>query len=187
MKKIKRFAALLLAGVLALAVFTGCGKTDSSTKLEEKVTDVYAKALGVKAAEIQLGTKEAAMNKSVLDMISEDGVLTIDHKTVDAYCSDVVAMLMHTHETTEDNRNHEVMSFVFINGEPTTDADRTVVPVATLKPEQVQAILAGNTNELKIDKLDFSNTKINAMGVSVKQLKDGTSCYVMTFDMVYEF
>ena len=156
MKKIKRFAALLLAGVLALAVFTGCGKTDLSGKLEEKVTDVYAKAVGVKAAEVQLGTKEAALNKSVLDMISEDGVLTIDRKTVDAYCSNGVATLQHTFEAAENNRYHFVMSFVFINGEPTTDAGRTVVPVATLKPEQAQAILAGSTEGLQLDKLNSS-------------------------------
>ncbi len=185
MKKIKRFAALLLAGVLALAVFTGCGPTDLSGKLEEKVTDVYAKALGVKAAEVQLGTKEAALNKSVLDMIGEDGVLTIGSDTKNFSCSNVGASLFHTQEPAEGGLYRIVSSFVFTNGDSTSEAGRTLVPVATLKPEQVQAILAGSTSELKIDKLNFSYTeKINGIGVSAKQLKDGTYCYVVTIDMV---
>ena len=185
MKKIKRFAALLLAGVLALAVFTGCRQTDLSGKLEEKITEVYAKALGVKAAEVHLSTEDAALNKSVLDMIGEDGVLTIGSDAGNFACSNFAASFFHKADRVERGLYRMVSSVVFANGEPTKEAGRTLVPVATLKPEQVQAILAGNTSELKIDKLNFSYTeKINGIGVSAKQLKDGTYCYVVTIDMV---
>ena len=80
MKKIKRLVTLLLAGVLALAMLTGCdGQTnvDLSDQLAQKATEAYAKALGVKAEEVQLTEEAAAFNKATLDRIGEDGVLPI--------------------------------------------------------------------------------------------------------------
>ena len=46
MKKIKRFAAVLLAGIMALALFTACGGSDpGNPEFDAKVESVYLDAL----------------------------------------------------------------------------------------------------------------------------------------------
>lgn len=193
MKKIKRFAALLLAGVLALAVLTGCGgqtNVDLSDKLAQKAAEAYAKALGVKAEEVQLTKEAAAINKAMLDAIGEDGVMVVNKggENIEEVLigDDNSSMtILHKMEPAEHGLYRQLCSFVVLGGEVTKEEGRYLAPAATLKAEQVNAILSGSLEGLKLDAFKASaDTKIVGVGVSAKKLKDGTYCYVLTVDMI---
>ena len=186
MKKIKRFAALLLAGVLALAVLTGCGgqtNVDLSDKLAQKATEAYAKALGVKAEEVQLTEEAAAFNKATLDRIGEDGVLSIGEN--EKYTG-TTPMLIYRNkdEKTENNYEHSIVTLVPFGGKRTPTGNGYRLSVTTLKAEQVNAILSGSLEGLNADLIVplKENYEFKGIGVSAKKLKDGTYCYVLTLD-----
>lgn len=186
MKKMKRFAALLLAGVLALAVLTGCGGQTNvalSDKLAQKATEAYAKALGVKAEEVQLTEEAAAFNKAMLDRIGEDGVLSIGENE---NCVDTTPMMIFRNkdEKTENNYEHSIVTLVPFGGKRTPTGNGYRFSVTTLKAEQVNAILSGSLEGLNADLIGQLkvNYEIKGVGVSAKKLKDGTYCYVLTLD-----
>ena len=188
MKKIKRFAALLLAGVLALAVLTGCGgqtNVDLSDKLAQKATEAYAKALGVKAEEVQLTKEAAAFNKAMLDRIGEDGVMSFGK---DESCEGEVPVLVFFNKTerTENNYYHNILSLVPFSEYPPEEEGSYRLSVTTLKAEQVNAILSGSLEGLNADLIANlgKNNEIKGVGVSAKKLKDGTYCYVLTVDLI---
>ena len=192
MKKIKRFAALLLAGVLALAVLTGCGgqtNADLSDQLAQKATEAYAKAIGVKAEEAQLDKEAAAFNKAALDMIGEDGVMVLnkgDENIEDVGIGNSDMTILHKTESYESTRYRMSATFVLLGGETTREETRIFAPVATLKAEQVNAILSGDLSGLKVETFNglSERAEIKGVGVSAKKLKDGTYCFVLTVDMV---
>ena len=186
MKKMKRFAALLLAGVLALAVLTGCGgqtNVDLSDKLAQKATEAYAKALGVKAEEVQLTEEAAAFNKATLDRIGEDGVLLIGEN--ENYVNTTPMMFFRNKdEKTENNYEHSIVTLVPFGGKRTPTGNGYRLSVTTLKAEQVNAILSGSLEGLNADLIVplKENYEFKGIGVSAKKLKDGTYCYVLTLD-----
>ena len=189
MKKIKRFAALLLAGVLALAVLTGCGgqtaNADLSDKLAQKATEAYAKALGVEAEKAQLDKEAAAINKAMLDRIGEDGVMLLGK---DENCEGEVPVLVffNKNEETENHYYHNILSLVPFSENPSEEEGSYRLPVTTLKAEQVNAILSGSLEGLNADLIATlgRNNEIKGVGVSAKKLKDGTYCYVLTVDLI---
>lgn len=191
MKKIKRFAALLLAGVLALAVLTGCGQenVDLSDKLAQKATEAYAKALGVKAEEAQLNKEAAAFNKAMLNAIGEDGVMVLnkgDENIEEVSIGNSDMTIIHKQERTENNLYRMPATFVFLGGETTQKEASTLAPVATLSAKQVNAILSGDLSGLKVENFNglSERAEIKGVGVSAKKLKDGTYCYVLTIDLI---
>ncbi len=192
MKKMKHLVAVLLAGIMALAVLTGCGQTnvDLSDKLAQKATEVYAKAFGVKAEKVQLTEGAAALNKAMLDAIGEDGVMVLNKGDKNIEDVSISAdkrgmMILHKNESCENNRYRMVITAVFLSGERTEKGARILAPVAALKAEQVNAILSGSLDGLKIDSFGKpTNEEIKGVGVSAKKLKDGTYCYVLTIDMI---
>ena len=188
MKKIKRLVTLLLAGVLALAMLTGCdGQTnvDLSDQLAQKATEVYAKALGVKAEEVQLTEEAAAFNKATLDRIGEDGVLPIgkDEGEIDT----PMLRFRNKEEKIKNNYYHSIVTLVPFGGERTPTGNGYRYSVTTLKAEQVNAILSGSLEGLNADYISQAKKfKIKGVGVSAKKLKDGTYCYVLTLDATNE-
>lgn len=189
MKKMKRLVTLLLAGVLALAMLTGCGQTnvDLSDQLAQKATEVYAKAFGVKAEEVQLTEEAATFNKAMLDRIGEDGVLSIGEN--ENYVDTTPMMIFRSKdEKTENNYDHSIVTLVPFGGERTPTGNGYRFSVTTLKAEQVNAILSGSLEGLNADLIGQLkvNYKIKGVGVSAKKLKDGTYCYVLTLDATNE-
>lgn len=188
MKKIKRLVTLLLAGVLALAILTGCdGQTnvDLSDQLAQKATEAYAKALGVKAEEVQLTEEAAAFNKATLDRIGEDGVLPIgkDEGEIDT----PMLRFRNKEEKIKNNYYHSIVTLVPFGGERTPTGNGYRYSVTTLKAEQVNAILSGSLEGLNADYISQAKKfKIKGVGVSAKKLKDGTYCYVLTLDATNE-
>lgn len=188
MKKIKRLVTLLLAGVLALAMLTGCdGQTnvDLSDQLAQKATEAYAKALGVKAEEVQLTEEAAAFNKATLDRIGEDGVLPIgkDEGEIDT----PMLRFRNKEEKIKNNYYHSIVTLVPFGGEHTPTGNGYRYSVTTLKAEQVNAILSGSLEGLNADYISQAKKfKIKGVGVSAKKLKDGTYCYVLTLDATNE-
>ena len=188
MKKIKRLVTLLLAGVLALAMLTGCdGQTnvDLSDQLAQKATEAYAKALGVKAEEVQLTEEAAAFNKATLDRIGEDGVLPIgkDEGEIDT----PMLRFRTKEEKIKNNYYHSIVTLVPFGGERTPTGNGYRYSVTTLKAEQVNAILSGSLEGLNADYISQAKKfKIKGVGVSAKKLKDGTYCYVLTLDATNE-
>ena len=188
MKKIKRLVTLLLAGVLALAMLTGCdGQTnvDISNQLAQKATEAYAKALGVKAEEVQLTEEAAAFNKATLDRIGEDGVLPIgkDEGEIDT----PMLRFRNKEEKIKNNYYHSIVTLVPFGGERTPTGNGYRYSVTTLKAEQVNAILSGSLEGLNADYISQAKKfKIKGVGVSAKKLKDGTYCYVLTLDATNE-
>ena len=188
MKKIKRLVTLLLAGVLALAMLTGCdGQTnvDLSDQLAQKATEAYAKALGVKAEEVQLTEEAAAFNKATLDRIGEDGVLPIgkDEGEIDT----PMLRFRNKEEKIKNNYYHAIVTLVPFGGERTPTGNGYRYSVTTLKAEQVNAILSGSLEGLNADYISQAKKfKIKGVGVSAKKLKDGTYCYVLTLDATNE-
>lgn len=193
MKKFKKLVALLLAGVLALAMLTGCNQTnvDLSDKLAQKTTETYARAYGVKAEEAQLAEDAAAINKAMLDKIGEDGVLEFD-TSKEKYMSiwldnENVGQIVHNVELTANNRHRWIVTVFSYSVEHVEDNTRFIASVAALKPEQVNAILSGSLDGLEIDKFGkrTEGAEVKGVGVSAKKLKDGTYCFVLTLDMLY--
>lgn len=188
MKKMKRLVTLLLAGVLALAMLTGCdGQTnvDLSDQLAQKATEAYAKALGVKAEEVQLTEEAAAFNKATLDRIGEDGVLPIgkDEGEIDT----PMLRFRNKEEKIKNNYYHSIVTLVPFGGERTPTGNGYRYSVTTLKAEQVNAILSGSLEGLNADYISQAKKfKIKGVGVSAKKLKDGTYCYVLTLDATNE-
>ena len=188
MKKIKRLVTLLLAGVLALAMLTGCdGQTnvDLSDQLAQKATEAYAKALGVKAEEVQLTEEAAAFNKATLDRIGEDGVLPIgkDEGEIDT----PMLRFRNKEEKIKNNYYPSIVTLVPFGGERTPTGNGYRYSVTTLKAEQVNAILSGSLEGLNADYISQAKKfKIKGVGVSAKKLKDGTYCYVLTLDATNE-
>ena len=188
MKKIKRLVTLLLAGVLALAMLTGCdGQTnvDLSDQLAQKATEAYAKALGVKAEEVRLTEEAAAFNKATLDRIGEDGVLPIgkDEGEIDT----PMLRFRNKEEKIKNNYYHSIVTLVPFGGERTPTGNGYRYSVTTLKAEQVNAILSGSLEGLNADYISQAKKfKIKGVGVSAKKLKDGTYCYVLTLDATNE-
>lgn len=188
MKKIKRLVTLLLAGVLALAMLTGCdGQTnvDLSDQLAQKATEAYAKVLGVKAEEVQLTEEAAAFNKATLDRIGEDGVLPIgkDEGEIDT----PMLRFRNKEEKIKNNYYHSIVTLVPFGGERTPTGNGYRYSVTTLKAEQVNAILSGSLEGLNADYISQAKKfKIKGVGVSAKKLKDGTYCYVLTLDATNE-
>lgn len=188
MKKIKRLVTLLLAGVLALAMLTGCGgqtNVDLSDQLAQKATEAYAKALGVKAEEVQLTEEAAAFNKATLDRIGEDGVLPIgkDEGEMDT----PMLRFRNKEEKIKNNYYHSIVTLVPFGGERTPTGNGYRYSVTTLKAEQVNAILSGSLEGLNADYIGQAKRfKIKGVGVSAKKLKDGTYCYVLTLDATNE-
>lgn len=188
MKKIKRLVTLLLAGVLALAMLTGCdGQTnvDLSDQLAQKATEAYAKALGVKAEEVQLTEEAAAFNKATLDRIGEDGVLPIgkDEGEIDT----PMLRFRNKEEKIKNNYYHSIVTLIPFGGERTPTGNGYRYSVTTLKAEQVNAILSGSLEGLNADYISQAKKfKIKGVGVSAKKLKDGTYCYVLTLDATNE-
>ena len=188
MKKIKRLVTLLLAGVLALAMLTGCGgqtNVDLSDQLAQKATEAYAKALGVKAEEVQLTEEAAAFNKATLDRIGEDGVLLIgkDEGEIDT----PMLRFRNKEEKIKNNYYHSIVTLVPFGGERTPTGNGYRYSVTTLKAEQVNAILSGSLEGLNADYIGQAKRfKIKGVGVSAKKLKDGTYCYVLTLDATNE-
>lgn len=188
MKKIKRLVTLLLAGVLALAMLTGCdGQTnvDLSDQLAQKATEAYAKALVVKAEEVQLTEEAAAFNKATLDRIGEDGVLPIgkDEGEIDT----PMLRFRNKEEKIKNNYYHSIVTLVPFGGERTPTGNGYRYSVTTLKAEQVNAILSGSLEGLNADYISQAKKfKIKGVGVSAKKLKDGTYCYVLTLDATNE-
>lgn len=188
MKKSKRLVTLLLAGVLALAMLTGCdGQTnvDLSDQLAQKATEAYAKALGVKAEEVQLTEEAAAFNKATLDRIGEDGVLPIgkDEGEIDT----PMLRFRNKEEKIKNNYYHSIVTLVPFGGERTPTGNGYRYSVTTLKAEQVNAILSGSLEGLNADYISQAKKfKIKGVGVSAKKLKDGTYCYVLTLDATNE-
>lgn len=188
MKKIKRLVTLILAGVLALAMLTGCdGQTnvDLSDQLAQKATEAYAKALGVKAEEVQLTEEAAAFNKATLDRIGEDGVLPIgkDEGEIDT----PMLRFRNKEEKIKNNYYHSIVTLVPFGGERTPTGNGYRYSVTTLKAEQVNAILSGSLEGLNADYISQAKKfKIKGVGVSAKKLKDGTYCYVLTLDATNE-
>ena len=80
----KKIAALLLAGVMALALLTACGDEAPSKSFaqqtEETVFSFYSKALGVEKNDADM--KKLA--EKTLGYIDEDGVVTIHEDMVDS-------------------------------------------------------------------------------------------------------
>lgn len=186
MKKMKRLVTLLLAGVLALAMLTGCGgqtNVDLSDQLAQKATEAYARALGVKAEEVQLTEEAAAFNKEMLDRIGEDGVLSIGENE---NCVAKPPMLIYRNkdEKTKNNYEHSIVTLVPFGGERTPTGNGYRLSVTTLKAEQVNAILSGSLEGLNADLIVplKENYEFKGIGVSAKKLKDGTYCYVLTLD-----
>ena len=192
MKKIKRFAALLLAGVLALAVLTGCGgqtNADLSDQLAQKATEAYAKAIGVEVEKVQLDKEAAAFNKAALDMIGEDGVMVLnkgDENIEDVGIGNSDMTILHKTESYESTRYRMSATFVLLGGETTQKEASVLAPVATLSAKQVNAILSGDLSGLKVETFNGMGERfeIKGVGVSAKKLKDGTYCYVLTVDFI---
>ena len=84
MKMLKKMAALLLAGVMAMALLTACGDEAPSKSFaqqtEETVFSFYSKALGVEKNDADM--KKLA--EKTLGYIDEDGAVTIHEDMVDS-------------------------------------------------------------------------------------------------------
>ena len=79
MKKMKRLVAVLLAGIMALAMLTACsGGGDAPKSVEDQVADIYQSAMNaVYGTELSNDSTLAAMSKVALNSNMNDaGVIT---------------------------------------------------------------------------------------------------------------
>lgn len=157
MKMLKKMAALLLAGVMAMALLTACGDEAPSKSFaqqaEETVFNLYSKAFGVEKNDAEM--KQLA--EKTLGYIDENGVVTI-HDDMSTYSAPkdgkivcTVAMPLPTGTVKEGAKTYKAME---------------------ITPENLSQIKAGADEIGQIK--DLGSVKIEKLGVAAKTINGKT-------------
>lgn len=153
MKKIKRFAAVLLAGIMALALLTACGGSDSDNpEFDARVESAYLAALN-KTFKTSFENNDAIRALAVAHIAEKSGV---DSLTGSARCKTegdektVVRQVQLCYDTKSSKPNAFVPLFYEAANAQTITANRLNVQVllSTVNKERDGAKENGRTLEL---------------------------------------
>lgn len=154
MKMLKKMAALLLAGVMALALFTACGDEAPAKSTAEQAEDAMILALN-QAMETNFKNDEAMKNvarKAITDKVGEDGKFKDEFYVID-----------------QENR----MMYMIFPADQSTALGFTAEQVAQMKdPAFTKAFVESFRQASNISKEDMK--KIEAIGVGAVTKGDKT-------------
>ena len=168
MKMAKKLLAVVLAGVMAVSMLTGCASISSrrvADELEGMLKAVNDKAT-VKAIDDDLANKAAKVAKTEQDALKADATLKADVKT----------------ELTKNNKLGD--SYIWIAYFATKDVNKTVkaqnIAKALIGTDGIDTTKAINSSDVKVG--DKTNTDIeagNKFELSMKPFTVGDTDYVM--------
>lgn len=185
MKKFKRVLALLLVGVMALAMLTACGDSGSSgsASLEDQFSDKLAEgfntALGISGGNV---LKEIAKQRG-LNKVTADGIIT-ESETDD----EVTALSDEWVFTLNENDVNVEAGTVTIAGVlAAKPAGVGKYKVATYPESELRRVIGMSmqdvVKELDLDLGELQGATILKCGVATKRLSDGTYTYAVAIEM----
>ena len=177
MKKMKRLVAVLLAGIMALAVLTACsgGSGTGSSEFENKVEQAYM----VKLNEA-FGTSfnnDAAIKKLAVDYLKEvGGAETLNSNTLwknEAPTADTLNQVMVCFDTTQSTDEKYVKLYYEADKAETITPDATNIAALKLTWDTVQSIAAASGKKVELTALGVGAKTIGgktyvAIGIGMK-------------------
>ena len=168
MKMAKKLLAVVLAGVMAVSMLTGCASISSrrvADELEGMLKAVNDKAT-VKAIDDDLANKAVKVAKTEQDALKADATLKADVKT----------------ELTKNNKLGD--SYIWIAYFATKDVNKTVkaqnIAKALIGTNGIDTGKAINSTDVKVGTMSGNELKAgNKFELSMKDFKVGNTDYVM--------
>ena len=168
MKMAKKLLAVVLAGVMAVSMLTGCASISSrrvADELEGMLKAVNDKAT-VKAIDDDLANKAAKVAKTEQDALKADATLKADVKT----------------ELTKNNKLGD--SYIWIAYFATKDVNKTVkaqnIAKALIGTDGIDTTKAINSSDVKVGEKKGNDIKAgNKFELSMKPFTVGDTDYVM--------
>lgn len=168
MKKIKRFAAVLLAGIMALALLTACGGSGSDNpEFDAKVESAYLDALN-KAFKTSFENDDAIRALAVTHIAEKSGADSLTNETIwktDGNKKNVVRQVMLCWELKRDTRSYVPLFY---------EAAKTDAIKANYT--NVRALLRTVNEEIANAKKNGITLELTALGVGAKTI--GGKTYV---------
>lgn len=167
MKKLKRLAAVLLAGIMALALFTACSDSDpGNPEFDPKVERAYQKALNN-----TFGTSfenDDAIKKLAVDYLQEvSGTETLNKDTLwkaEKLSANTVNEVMVCFDTAQSTNEKYVKFYYEANKAETITPDKMNLDVLKATWDVVKAAAASQNKEVEL----------TALGVGAKTIGDKT-------------
>ena len=168
MKKLKRLAAVLLAGIMALALLTACGGSGSDNpKFDAEVESAYLYALN-KAFKTSFENDDAIRALAVTHITEKSGAESLTNETIwktDGNEKNVVRQVMLCWELKRDIRSYVPLFYQAANAQTIT-ANRL----------NVQALLGTVNKERDGAKKNGITLELTALGVGARTI--GGKTYV---------
>ena len=169
MKKMKRLVAVLLAGIMALAMLTACGGTPSapgSSEFEAKVEQAYMKELN-KTFSVNFNNDDA-IKKLAVDYLQEvGGAETLNSKTLwkaENPTANTQNQVMVCFDPMQSTGEKYVKFYYEVDKAETITPDATNIATLKLTWDTIQKIAASNGKTVEL----------TALGVGAKTIGDKT-------------
>ena len=168
MKKLKRFAAVLLAGIMALALLTACGGSGSDNpKFDAEVESAYLYALNKKFGK-EFENDDAIRALAVTHITEKSGAESLTNETIwktDGNEKNVVRQVMLCWELKRDTRSYVPLFYQAANAQ-----------TITVNRLNVQALLRIVNEEIANADKNGITLELTALGVGAKTI--GGKTYV---------
>lgn len=180
MKKIKRLAALVLAGVMMMLTLTACGGSGAMTpaaQFEKKFSDAITSVYGSSVKDIKNETKEALKN------VTENGWITENTTSLPVIVLDDDEDLVYIIDTEEKNGKSVSLTATMVpllythgnSGRVNYYTESQLLNVAN-------ADISGLIKDISdaISEMASSGAPITGVGVATKRLSDGTYTFAVS-------
>ena len=175
MKKMKRLVAVLLAGIIALAMLTACGGTPGSSEFEGKVEQAYMAELNKTFA--TNFNNDAAIKKLAVDYIQEvSGAETLNSNTLwknEAPTADTLNQVMVCFDTTQSTDEKYVKLYYEADKAEKITPDATNIATLKLTWDTIQSMTAASGKKVELTALGVGAKTIGgktyvAIGIGMK-------------------
>jgi len=177
MKKMKRLVAVLLAGIMALAVLTACsgGSGTGSSEFENKVEQAYMAELNKTFA--TNFNNDAAIKKLAVDYLKEvGGAQTLSAETLwknEAPTADTLNQVMVCFDTTQSTNEKYVKLYYEADKAEKITPDEVNIAGLKITWDTVQSIAAANHKKVELTALGVGAKTIGgktyvAIGIGMK-------------------
>lgn len=176
MKKFKRVLALLLVGVMALAMLTACGDSGSSNTLETQLENKFMQVMNTGMGTSYTNSLKNTAKTKGLNQVSGAGLIG---KNVGEASSDLV-MIYDEKDAVAAITNGTPVQVVYV---PVAADAGSSYKVYSFTEEQVRQIISQDVSGTEIPGMNVGAIQkfIKGIGVAAKRLDDGT--YTLAFAM----
>ena len=156
MKKIKRFAAVLLAGIMALALLTACGGSGSDNpEFDAKVESAYLDALN-KAFKTSFENDDAIRALAVTHIAEKSGADSLTNETIwktDGNEKNVVRQVMLCWELKRDTRSYVPLFYQAANAPNITPDKMSLRTLYYVVEQEIETAKKKNGRTLELTAL----------------------------------